>query len=358
MSLSVYKLDNFLLEKGFTPLKYYTLDNVCIYIDVLSVETAEIFLLYIPSKYTFVIEKHKDCYSMEQLEMEENDLENYEGHVDNKYIENVYKEIYLDSDVGMFEGNLTKKLEINYKQEIKLKDFIKDDINEVKNNVRQLKRLSYCTQNIQYKLSIFYKNYVCCITRSNDISVYMISNRQIKSQKFMRVIIDLEIMYSDFVSIHANIRNVKKEIEKILEKNHLSNTKILQKLVNRSDDLIMISTYSYKKKKEYVSELEQYDKKFAELAAIEIEILNKMALVNEKYKSMAGLSFDIEKSHQLDQHTKKITEIRFAKEKIMKDMTEVKIKNDNAILEIDKIMFNNTVLIESVMRNLKKIEYI
>jgi hypothetical protein len=151
---------------------------------------------------------------------------------------------------------------------------------------------------------------------------------------------------------------VKKEIEKVLEKNHLSNTKILQKLVKRSDDLIMISTYSYKKKKEYVTELEQYDKKFSDLAAIEIEILNKMTVVNEKYKNTTGLSADIEKSHQLDQHTKKITEIRFAKEKIMKDMTDVKIKNDNAILEIDKIMFNNTVLIESVMRNLKKIEYI
>lgn len=358
MPLSIYKLDNFLLEKGFTPLKYYTLENVCIYIDVLSVETAEIFLLYIPSKYTFSVEKHKACYSLEELEMDENDLENYEGHVDNKYIENIYKEIYLESEDAIFEGNLAKKLETNYKQEIKLKDFIQEDIVEVKNNIRQLKRLRFCTHNIQYKTSIFYKNYICCITRSDDISVYVVSNKQTKAKKFMRVIIDLEVMYSDFTSIHVNIRNVKIEIEKILEKNHISNTKILQKLLNRGDDLVGISGYCYKKKKEYGIELDRFNKKFQELNNLEIEILTKITAINEKYKNSGGLNQDIEKSHQLSDLNKKISEIRVSKEQIVKDMSEIKTKKDNATLEIDKIMFNNTVLIESVLRNLKKIQNI
>ena len=53
MPLSLSKLEDFLSKQGFIPNKFFIMDNTCFYIELFAVKTSDIFLLYIPSKYSF-----------------------------------------------------------------------------------------------------------------------------------------------------------------------------------------------------------------------------------------------------------------------------------------------------------------
>ena len=55
MPLSIKKLEKLLAIKGFIPNKFFVMHNVCVYIEVISINNADIFFLYIPSKYEFII---------------------------------------------------------------------------------------------------------------------------------------------------------------------------------------------------------------------------------------------------------------------------------------------------------------
>ena len=59
MSFSVSKLEKFLTSKNLIPIKYFTMYNICIYVDVISTVTADNFLIYIPSKYEFEMKNSK-----------------------------------------------------------------------------------------------------------------------------------------------------------------------------------------------------------------------------------------------------------------------------------------------------------
>jgi len=50
---SILKLEKLLVNKGFIPNKYFIIDGTISYIEIISLNSADVFLLYIPSKYEF-----------------------------------------------------------------------------------------------------------------------------------------------------------------------------------------------------------------------------------------------------------------------------------------------------------------
>ena len=51
MPLSLSKLEKLLSIKGLIATQFFTIDKICVYIEILAVSNADTFLLYIPSKY-------------------------------------------------------------------------------------------------------------------------------------------------------------------------------------------------------------------------------------------------------------------------------------------------------------------
>ena len=60
MPLSIKKLRKILYEKGFITKKMYKLQGNCNFIEIISIHSGDMFMLYIPSKYKFRIEEN--CY--------------------------------------------------------------------------------------------------------------------------------------------------------------------------------------------------------------------------------------------------------------------------------------------------------
>ena len=53
MPLSLDKLKSMLYSKGFATKQIYSLQGKCKFIEIVSIETGDIFMMYIPKKYKF-----------------------------------------------------------------------------------------------------------------------------------------------------------------------------------------------------------------------------------------------------------------------------------------------------------------
>ena len=126
MSHSFTKLDLLLKTNGFTPKNIYTIDNYCVYIEILCISTSVVFLLYIPSQFNIKPDKY-NIYKLKYVDIEQSDniVNKYADEPDKYDIKNDYTEIDIEDIDKMddLENNLTE----NYNREILLKNLNKED---------------------------------------------------------------------------------------------------------------------------------------------------------------------------------------------------------------------------------------
>jgi len=359
MPLSLQKLEKLLSLKGFIPCAFYIIDKLCVYIEVISVD-GEIFLLYIPSKYKFTIEKHDSIpvYKINYIELDEpnNIPDDYAGVPDQNDVENIYQEI----DLSPSKGDIDKHLEENYKKNIQLQELKREDFKELKDISRQLKRLKFCVQNVRYKISILYKNYLCSIKRDDSIECYVIKKYPFKNYKKMYVSVDLELFYEKMDSLILNMSSIKNGIYHILNKNHFTHTKTFQKLIEEKKEIINLSQSAYNRKKEYEKYLKEVQEMLNIINLSEKSTLEKIYEINEKYnnQNLNGLNDDIEKSHIINKYNKELSNIQKLKEDIVKTLFKLNNKKDDTMLNIDKIFFDNNVMVECVLRNFSQLAHL
>jgi hypothetical protein len=351
MPLSITKLEKMLMLKSFIPVKYFTMNKTCVYIEVMYAQQAETFLLYIPSKYSFEINSGtRDIHKIKYVEMsgEENTADNYAGADDDSAIERKYDEV----DLGLIAGDdIEPQLEEKYKKDITLKDISTGDSKEIKEIVRQLKRLKYCVQNVKYKIAIIYKNFICAIKRDDTIECYSIKKYNAKSIKKLYITVDLELFYEKMDSLMLNIESVRAGICQVLDKNHLTHTKTLHLLMEDRDDIFRFSESVYAKKLEYEKYLANTTKMLNDISESEKVKIEKIYEINESYKSGHSNTGNVERSHTLSKLESELVDIQRIKEDLVKTIFELKSKRDNTLLSVDKILFDNNIMIDAIIKN-------
>jgi len=349
MPLSIQKLQKFLSLKGFIITKYFTIHSICIYIEIECINTSDIFLLYIPSKYEFVINKDKNVYKMQYY-----DDQNAET---DSNIENAYKEIELNKTPELKNGNIAFYLEDNYKKSINIKDTPVEDTKEIKNIINQMKRLKFCVQNVKYKIAISYKNFLCSIKRDDSIESYLIQDYPIKKHKKLYITVDLELLYEKIDSVMLNITTIKEGIYNILSNNQLNHTKMIHKLIEEKTNILEQCNNTIINKNKYDNYIKEATYILGFISKAETGIIKNIYEINEKYnnKSLQSLNNDIDKSHHISKLNNELTDVKKIKEDIINTLFELRIKKDDIILTIDKIMFDNSVMLDSIFRNVKSL---
>lgn len=356
MPLSTAKLEKLLSLKGFVPSRYFVMHSVIVYMEIVSVSTADMFLIYIPSKYKFVIQKGSGVYKVKYIDIDEtydNTADDYAGEPDEHAVENTYQEIDTNISPTVRGDNIAPHLEENYKRVIALKDISNDVLKELKDICRQLKRLRFCVQNVKYKIAIMYKNYLCTIKRDDSIEVFSIKKFRGKDCKKLYVTADLELLYEKMDSLLLNMNTIRNGLYHILDKNHFRHTRTLQKLLEEKSDIMEFSDGAYAKKVEYEKHLKESNDMLDVINKSERNLLSQIHKSNEKYNDpgMKGLRTDIERSHELANLNKELRDIQKIKEDIVKTIFELKTKREDMMLKVDKIMFDNNVMVECVLRN-------
>jgi len=347
MPLSLDKLNELLLQKGIVPSKFFAMDGTCFYIELFSLKTSEVFLMYIPSKYEFPLTPDDDnVYKIKYVDLEniDNVADNYAGGTD---AEKAYgaDNIQLTPD----DGKLEEHLEGNYKHQITLDDVSDDDKADLRSIFRQVKRLKYCVQNIKFKLGIMYKNYICAVRRDDSLNCFVIKHYPRTELKKLFVIIDLESFYEKNEKLIDDVRTVRESIYKVLERNQGSHASTINKILASKKEIITIPQQAQIRKVEYEKLYLKLEKLLATMIVSEEKILEE--LHNLEIQGGETIQNDISKAHNKSRLDKELDKINSIKGDITRNMLILREKRENSILDLDKIMFDNTVMVDAILRN-------
>jgi hypothetical protein len=304
--------------------------------------------MYIPSKYNFRVSSSlEDSYKLEEIDMTTSD------NVADDYGDDT--EATLEKVVLLPSKNekMEKHLENNYKDEITLKDISDQDTIILKSVYRQLKRLSYSVKNIDYKLGIIVKNYLCVIRRDDSINCFYIKKYPRDTQKKLKIILDLELFYEKNDSILEDIYTVRNSIYTILEKNQGNHTNLITKILEDKKQLLSIPTQIEIKNKEY-------DAMISKLEGILLHTLEKEESLTEQLKELvkpsASLQNDISRAHTRSRLEAEMDKVLKTKTEITKTMVDIRTKKEDMILTIDKLLFDNTIMFDAIAKNFKKLK--
>lgn len=352
MPLSFNKLDNIISKNGLLIRKIYTISNCCVYIELLCINTGDLFMLYIPSKYDIKAVGLKNIFKVSYVEINEDGTiaENYAGEPDNFELENTYNEVEVELETS--NKNMQNHLEDSYKHPLSLKDMSKNDKNNLREIFRQLRRLKFCVQNIKYKLCITYKNYLCCIRRDDTFEcLNVMTSGNIEDNRSLIITIDLETFYTKLESISEDIKTIKNGIYKVLDKNQIKHTNNLYKILEHKTNILTSSEKCLINKKYYTDNINKLEAMLLDLDKSEKIILEKISEINEKYNDSKGLHKDIEKNHLISKQEKELTNINTIKQEIISNIMNFKEKKETLSLKIDKIFFDNTIMIDAIIKN-------
>jgi hypothetical protein len=356
MSLSINKLDGLLASRGLVPKKYFSIKRSCVYIEVLSLATADRFMLYIPSKYDITLNGGNDVYNLEYMEVTEdgNIPSDYAGEPDNFDLEKQYDGIDLSIDPTDQTKDISASLEESYNHPVSLKDVSHTEKQRIREVFRQLRRLKFCVQSISYKLCIFYKCFLCCIRRDDTFEGFVAARYPGTPTMSLMVTLDLEALYGKLDSVSVDIATVREGVCRVLDRNYHRHTVNLGKMLSHKDTLTSSGDSVARKKAKYVSYLSRLSAMLATTNLAEEKQLEKLARIEEQYTaeaSVKGLHSDIERSHQVAKCDGEIGKIGAVKEEIVRNIIGVRRKIEDLSLRADRICFDNSVMIDAIVKN-------
>ncbi len=350
--LDFSKLLSLLETKGFAALNFFVYEKMVFAIEVLNLKSADIFLLYINSKYDFTLSTDKENV----FELKTLGITGKSGNITQDYGNVVEPDSFINLDVSL--GKIEEQLEGAYKKAIKIGDIPEEDLASLKSVYRQVYRLRYCVLNIKYKLCIFLKNYVCMIRRDDSIDCYCIKNYPKISKRKILVIIDLETFYEvDTGNLSMELETIRNTIYSMLERTQISQATVIENLVKSARSISEIPSVIDRKKVEYDNMIQKMRKMMDSLIAKESKCLTEIQYV-EKMES-GSLQKDMEKASKKTSLLKDLERIVFLKSEVSKNMILVREKRENRILNIDTVSFDNAVMLDSLIKNFEKMrEYI
>jgi hypothetical protein len=360
MTLSIKKLDKLLASAGLIIENIFIMDGLCVYLEIMSTNNAENFLLYIPSKYEIKAEDRPNVFELKDTEISENGniADDYAGALDNFGMEEEYGQIELCLSGNNNKDNLEEKMEEDYNHPLSLKDIHKQDMVEVKDIYRQLKRLKFCLNGIQYKMSIIFKHYLCCIRRDDSIEVYTITNYPSKGGRSLFISTDLECLYEKIKSVNIDVKTVREGIYKVLDKNQIKHSQTLIKLFEQSTDITNKSQSIYNRKIKYSIHVSNLTDMLTQLYEKENTIIEKLLETNRDYgdAGLTGMHNDIEKYHKTANLEKEIDSINEVKKEIITNIVDIRHKHEELTLTVDKIFFDTSIMLDAILKNMAILE--
>ena len=91
----------------------------------------------------------------------------------------------------------------------------------------------------------------------------------------------------------------------------------------------------------------------------EKRLLDKMIEIEEKYNliSIKGIHTDIEKSHVLSKYETDLDKMNSTKQEIIKNIITMKSNREDTFLFADKLFFDNSVMMDTIIKNMNKAKY-
>jgi hypothetical protein len=169
------------------------------------------------------------------------------------------------------------------------------------------------------------------------------------NSKKLLVIIDLETFYEKNEKLLEDVHTVRESLYRVLERNQGMHVRVINRMLDVRKDISAIPIQAEKKKLEYDLLMVEYEQLLKIMAEAETKTMEEMYNLDKQENT--GLSSDITRAHQKVRLEKELVKISTIKATLIKNILSLREKRENAMINIDKIMFDNTIMWDSMVKN-------
>ena len=206
-----------------------------------------------------------------------------------------------------------------------------------------------------------FDHHLCCIRRDDTYECFAIQGNSLGEEKRLMVTIDLETIYEKIDTVSLDIKTIRDGVCKVLDKNQNKHIRQIQKMLEQKNKLLVFAGIVKEKKDKYSKALERLEKLLADLVIVEKKNMEKFVEAEEKFSrqtNFKGINADIERSNQIYKFEAEIDRINSIKQELIRNILTARSKRENLSLRVDNIVFDNIVMIDTVINNFTKLSNI
>jgi hypothetical protein len=358
MSLSIDKLEYFAKLNGYGILRYFEKSNRLFACEVLSTQTGDASIVFIPKEYNFQTNSDEKQHTIKIVNVADNMEDNIEDFVQitNSDIRQSYSDLEIDSHLpSLHKASMSEHLDNIYKHTIILDDLKEKDSILIKDMYRQLRRLKYCLHGIQHKLAIMNAPYLGIINQDNEIEIYYIDKLKRETIRKLYVVVKLDLWFDKVNVIDDEINQIFTGIYSLLNTNQLQHTKNIQKMIKRNSHIATDSQKLSKYKMQCQAHIDKFNGLLTKaneiISGIQKEIDFEQNEINEN-----DLNADMRRSHKINKLQTKIRKVYNKKETTLKHVVDLKSNYEDVSLSVDSILFDNIIMLDKIFSNFKTLE--
>jgi len=360
MPLSVEKLETFLSKHGMVPNSFFTLtDGTISYIEILSIEYSDMFMLHIPDKYKMKINKDVNVFPLTKRIIYDNGniFDQYVDKDEMLNVESRYEEIMTSVDINTVT-NVEKYVEEKYNRPINL---FNDDRTTGNNIIRQLRRIGLCMQGTKYSIGINTHDMMFNMYSGTNVVNYNIEGADKHNDRKLFVIVDLEVLFDRINTINKDISEIRHKILEILIRNCSTHLDTIINEITKSSGLQQQKNTMISTNREFAAKLAEYTKTLDSITRSEQSLIEKKIeaetklRTNSSYKS-SKIDSDIKRIY--NEYESRLVDITDRKRYITRAIIDTQIKQWDRVLKMDDLVFESVVMIQTIFKNILSVSSI
>lgn len=355
MALSVDKLETLLNKLDCSVTRYYSYKDSIIYVECVYQITKDNFLVFINDDYKIRSDdKTKNILSLKRIDDKDINeiMEKYTMEQDKLEISKIYSNNINLNNTETKPEVVENTLEEGYNISLDLKSK-NDDNFSIKEIKRQIRRLKMSIEGSKYRLAMSYQEFLVIARKENEV-IFKIKEGNTEKIRKVYAIIEIETLLTDN-KLLKNLHKVYIGFIDILNKNIIINK---QKIEEFKQIDISLQTVM-----EVVDKINRYSNYIAELTIINETKINEENEIKEQIKSIKskpnyGLKDDLKITSQCSEFEDRINKIQEEKKYITNQILDIKLKQQNNSLILDRILFDNIILLSTLKYNLSNLNLI
>jgi hypothetical protein len=356
-SLSFEKLTSLLSEHGFIPIRMFEKEDRLYMIQCISSKNARMFMLVIPKEYKIKVERDNEVVELKPLSFQDTKEKNlskkYADEIDLFDFEANYPEITLpERTQEEQEDHIEEKLMESYKRPIFIRDLGPDDVSVIKDMFRQVRRLRLSIQTTPYRLVIYYKRYICVLNKDDTIEGFISKTIEEPTRKVITTV-TLDYFITNLEQIEDNIIRIEEGITKTIDKTIASTVDKYNNFLVLSKNNLKNITLVRLKKEQITKVITGLIQKLDSIKEQENMLKTKLKMMGKKDTSFYG---DMNSVQGRQNIVKKLEELYIDKTDILEQLIKNRELSSHITLMTDKILFDNIVMLNSIINNLKLLD--
>ncbi len=354
MTLSLDKLQKLLSSYDMAPVRYYSYHDNVKAVEVMLMTNGEIFLVYIPSDYSFhMTSSHDGCYSLKSLDLSSDGTipDKYAAKLSDVEMSEYYDKIDLLTQDKIMDKSidLEKELIDQYRRKILVPSSDENATAKVKDLLNQVERLTKCVDSNDYSVAVLTNN-LLAVDRDH---LYLIKGREVRPERMYVVVVGLETLFKNANYISHDIPEINKGIQRILSKNHETH---LSKLSLTIDSMARCKTV-LQEHVDRVTRYTQYIETFTDL-------LRKMEQRTESIRDVqrglsakpGSLGSELTTMKERENLDRELEWLQTTRERVFQRLIDLHKKSRDISLTLDKLLFDNLVMMVTIQRNLSAVK--